>query len=77
MINIWENSRQALLSHNADSLKPCSSKACHLVSKLLFLKLAPRRGCAFCPPVQDPSSRPRHFPPFAVWTEPELKAHVG
>lgn len=24
MINIWENYRQALLSHNADSLKPWS-----------------------------------------------------
>lgn len=40
MINVWESYRQALLSHNADSLKPCSSKAWPLVSKLLFLKLA-------------------------------------
>lgn len=62
MINMWETYRQAVLSCNADSLKRCSSKACRLVSKLLFLKLSGRRGCAFRPPVQAPWGRPPHSP---------------
>lgn len=73
MINVWENYRQALLSHNADSLKPCSSKACPLASKLLSQTGVKAWVCL--PPTWYVTRRASaSLSSFAVWTEPELSA---
>ena len=49
---MWGKYKQALLCHNADCLRPCSSKECDLVSKLFFFKLVQRCRCAFHPPAK-------------------------